>query len=65
MAKVYWRTAHRESIYGLLVIKDGYLVGEEYFPPGQPEQRALIQSVTKSVTGALVGIAIEQGCLPG
>ena len=65
VADVYWRAARRESIYSLLVIKNGFLVAERYFHEGQPEQRALIQSATKSITGALVGIAIDEGCLPG
>ena len=65
VAEVYWRAARRESIYSLLVVKDGYLVGENYYHAGRPGQRALMQSATKSVTGALVGIAIEEGCLPG
>ena len=65
VAELYWRAGQLESIYSLLVVKDGALVGEEYFHAGQPEQKALLQSATKSITGALVGIAIDQGCLPG
>jgi len=65
VAELYWRAGQLESIYSLLVVKDGDLVGEDYFHAGQPEQRALLQSATKSITGALVGIAIEQGCLQG
>ncbi len=65
LAEVYWRAGSLESIRSLLVVKDGYLVGEEYFHDGSPDQQALIQSATKSITGALVGIAVEKGCLPG
>ena len=65
VAELYWRAGQRESIYSLLVVKDGYLVAEDYFNAGGPDQLALIQSATKSITGALVGIAIDEGCLPG
>jgi CubicO group peptidase (beta-lactamase class C family) len=64
VAELYWRAAQLESLYSLLVVKDGDLVAEGYFPPGRPGQRALMQSATKSITGALVGIALEDGCLP-
>ncbi len=64
VAEVYWRAAQRESIYSLLVIKDGYLVGEQYFGVGGPYQEVAVASVTKSYTGTLVGIALEDGCLP-
>jgi CubicO group peptidase (beta-lactamase class C family) len=63
VADLYWRAGQLESIYSLLIVKDGELVAEEYFNGGQLEQKALIQSATKSFTGALVGIAIDEGCL--
>ncbi|MEI5906596.1 serine hydrolase [Bacillus spongiae] len=46
---------------GLLVVKDGYIVAEKY--GGEYNQEVLhpIYSVTKSITSALVGVAIEQG----
>ncbi len=65
VAEVFWRAERLESIYSLLVVKDGYLIGERYFYPGRMDQKALLQSSTKSITGALVGIAIDEGCLPG
>jgi CubicO group peptidase (beta-lactamase class C family) len=64
VAELYWKAGQLESIYSLLVVKDGGLVAEDYFYPGRPGQRALMQSATKSITGALVGIALEDGCLP-
>lgn len=58
--------AEREStLYSLLVAKDGYLVAEEYYNLGSIDQRGNRQSVTKSFTSALVGLAIEDGCLSG
>ena len=65
VAELYWHAWRLESIHGLVVVKDGELVAEEYFPGGRLEQKALIQSATKSFTGALVGIAIEEGCVAG
>lgn len=52
-----------ESLYGLLVVKNGYLIAEKYFNEGSLEQLSGRQSVTKSVTSALVGIALDRGDL--
>jgi CubicO group peptidase (beta-lactamase class C family) len=64
VAELYWRAGQLDSIYSLLVVTGGDLVAEEYFHAGRPEQLALMQSAAKSITGAMVGIAIEEGCLP-
>ena len=63
VAKMYYYAAQLETIYSLLVIKDGYLIAEKYFNEGAVNQKDRIQSVTKSYTSALVGIALEQGYL--
>jgi CubicO group peptidase (beta-lactamase class C family) len=63
VAELYRDAADLERLYGLLVVKNGYLVAEKYFHDGSVDQKARIQSATKSVTSALVGIALEQGCL--
>jgi CubicO group peptidase (beta-lactamase class C family) len=63
MAEMYYHTAELETIYSLLVIKDGYLIAEDYFNEGSIDQKDRLQSVTKSYTSALVGIALEQGYL--
>jgi CubicO group peptidase (beta-lactamase class C family) len=49
--------------YSLLVVKNGYLVFEKYYRSGNPERVATVHSVTKSVTSALIGIALDQGYL--
>ena len=49
--------------YSLLVVKNGYLVHEKYYRSGNPERVAVVHSVTKSVTSALIGIALDQGYL--
>jgi CubicO group peptidase (beta-lactamase class C family) len=64
-AEMYLNAAELETLYSLLVIKNGYLVAEDYFNQGSVGQKDRLQSVTKSFTSALVGIAIEQGCLSG
>jgi CubicO group peptidase (beta-lactamase class C family) len=63
VAELYGNAAEMERLYGLLVIKNGYLIAENYFNGSSAEQKALLQSVMKSYTSALVGIALDQGCL--
>lgn len=54
-----------EGVYGritsLLIIHNDALVMEEYFSGGSPKLLQPVYSVTKSVTSASVGIALEQG----
>jgi CubicO group peptidase (beta-lactamase class C family) len=63
VAELYYNASQMENIYSLLVFKNGYLVAEDYFNAGSPGQQVNIHSVTKSINSALVGIALEQGCL--
>ncbi len=63
VAEMYYRAAQLETIYSLLVIKNGYLIAEDYFKAGSIDKKDRLQSVTKSYTSALVGIALEQGYL--
>ena len=64
------------NISSVVIVKDGKLVIEEYFPRedalGEGRNRALkrvspqqLYSATKSVTSILVGIAIQQGLIRG
>ena len=52
-----------DTLYGLLVIKNGYLVAEKYYKGRSLNSTDPLASVTKSFTSALAGIALEQGCL--
>ena len=61
VAELYYNAAELETIYSLLVIKNGYLIAEDYFNEGSIDQKDRLQSVTKSYTSALVGIALDQG----
>ena len=63
VAELYYNADKLETIYSLLVIKNGYLIAEGYFNEGSVDQKDRLQSVTKSYTSALVGIALEQGYL--
>jgi CubicO group peptidase (beta-lactamase class C family) len=63
VARLYSNATRVKTIHGLLVIKNGYLIAERYFGTGSIEEKARLQSVTKSLTSALVGIALEEGSL--
>ena len=63
VSELYNNAAELETLYGLLVIKNGYLIAEKYFNEGTVDRKNQLQSVTKSYTSALVGIAFDQGCL--
>jgi CubicO group peptidase (beta-lactamase class C family) len=63
VAELYLDAGDLETLYSLLVIKNGHLIAEGYFNEGSVEQKALLQSATKSYYSALVGIALDQGCL--
>jgi CubicO group peptidase (beta-lactamase class C family) len=63
IAELYLDAAELETIYGLLVIKNDHLIAEKYFNKGSVEQLSKRASVTKSYVSALVGIALDRGCL--
>ncbi len=56
-------TTNQTQIHSILVIRNGYLVTEAYFHPYVQDTKVHVQSVTKSVIGALVGIAVEKGAI--
>ncbi|MCP4654441.1 MAG: serine hydrolase [bacterium] len=53
------------DLHSLLIVRHGHLVLEEYFHGWDADNLHTLQSVTKSFTSALVGIAIEQGAIRG
>jgi CubicO group peptidase (beta-lactamase class C family) len=63
VADMYYRAAELETIESLLVIKNGKLIAEDYFNEGSVDRLGNVQSVTKSYTSALVGLALAEGCL--
>lgn len=52
------------DIHSVLIARHGVLVHETYFYPYTPETPHAIYSATKSVSGALIGIAIADGNIP-
>jgi CubicO group peptidase (beta-lactamase class C family) len=53
-------------VRSVVIIRNGYIVWETYFDPAYgPDQRVNIFSCTKSVTSALMGIAIDEGHIVG
>jgi CubicO group peptidase (beta-lactamase class C family) len=55
--------AEYPNIYSLLVVGHGYLVFEKYYRGHDRSDQYNIKSITKSVTSALIGIALEQRSL--
>ncbi len=50
-------------LHSVLIVRNGYVVMDAYFDPYNGSFPHKLQSVTKSVTATLVGIAIDQGKL--
>ena len=53
------------DLHSLLIVRHGYLVLEEYFAGYDADDLHMLQSVSKSFTSAVIGIAIDQGTLAG
>jgi len=52
------------DIHGVLIVKDGYIVAEQYYSEEYgPDSLHRIASCTKSITSALYGIALDKGYL--
>ncbi|TVX92102.1 serine hydrolase domain-containing protein [Paenibacillus agilis] len=52
-------------VYAMVVVKDGFIVDEYYKEGYDANTRFPINSVTKSITSALVGIALEEKLIEG
>lgn len=52
-----------DYVHSILIVKDGKLVFEEYMNGWDPLRLHRLQSVTKSVTSTLTGIAIREGII--
>ncbi len=53
------------NLHSLLIIRNGYLVSENYFGSYQPDTRHELYSCTKSFIATLIGIALDKGYLTG
>jgi CubicO group peptidase (beta-lactamase class C family) len=63
LAAAYERAGAIPHIYSMLVLKNGYLVAEQYFNGQHRDTAHPVASVTKSIVSALVGLALEDGYL--
>jgi CubicO group peptidase (beta-lactamase class C family) len=55
--------AEGQGLHSLLVVRNGCLVIETYWPPYRRDQKHYLNSATKSILSALVGIAVHDGTL--
>jgi CubicO group peptidase (beta-lactamase class C family) len=53
------------NIDSVVVVHNGFIVTEKYYSPYKQDTKHGLQSVTKSVVSALVGIAIQEGYITG
>ncbi len=53
------------NLDGLVVVRNGYIVLEAYYPPYEQDTLHEMYSITKGVISALVGIAIEEDYITG
>jgi CubicO group peptidase (beta-lactamase class C family) len=53
--------AEYENINGIVILRNGQIVFERYYHDHCPDDTHHVTSVTKSVTSALIGIAIDAG----
>ncbi len=49
------------NIQSVIIVRNGYLVLDAYMHPFSDSQKHEMYSVTKSVTSALIGVAIDKG----
>lgn len=47
----------------ILIVRSGYILFEEYYQGAGPRTYHNINSITKSITSALVGVALQEGYL--
>lgn len=50
-----------KDVHSLLVVRNGHIVLEAYYPPYTWDRKHIINSCTKSFLSALAGIAVDQG----
>ncbi|MCX6145179.1 MAG: serine hydrolase [Ignavibacteriales bacterium] len=63
LAQAYDEAKLNQGVMSLLVVRNGVLVGEEYFRSDGREVLYHVRSVTKSVVSILFGIAVDRGMI--
>jgi CubicO group peptidase (beta-lactamase class C family) len=63
LAAGYDAAAELSYTYSLLVVRNGYLIAEQYFNGDTRNTPNNVMSVSKSILSSLVGIALDQGYL--
>ena len=58
-----FRTGQLANLHGLVVVRHGYVVVDEYANGSSATHVHTLQSVTKSITSLLVGIAVDRGLM--
>ncbi|MCP4166737.1 MAG: serine hydrolase [Chloroflexi bacterium] len=61
----YLQNQNSFDIHSLLIIRNGYVVTDVYFPPFAEGYLHGLASATKSFTSSLIGIAIDKGYIEG
>jgi CubicO group peptidase (beta-lactamase class C family) len=62
---IFIDAGYLDNLHSLLIVKNGYLIAEEYFNGMTVNDAAQTASVTKSVISALAGIAIRENYITG
>ena len=53
------------DLKGIVILRDGHLISEKYFNGDSADTLHDIRSATKSITAALMGLAIQRGYIRG
>lgn len=64
LGEAYDQARLNRGVKCLLVVRNGVLVGEEYFQSDGRDSLYHVRSVTKSVVSILFGIAVDKGLIP-
>ena len=65
LACVLEEGAQEPGLRSLLVVRNGFLVGERYYGGASADDLQPLNSITKSVTSVLVGQALQRGVIRG
>jgi CubicO group peptidase (beta-lactamase class C family) len=63
LERAFQEAAELPFVFSILLVRHGFLVAERYFHGASTAQARSIHSVSKSLTSALVGIALREGYL--